>query len=112
MKGKKLLLVSMILGIINVLYRGYQLMNVMGNVKNEWEMLGAQIGMNIVAPIMVCLVVALIFNILAFAQYNKTFALVAAILYTVGVVLNLNLIIDLGIEAVLCFVAFARMEKQ
>ena len=112
MKGKKLLLVSLVLGVPIVLFRGYQVMNLMRNATNEIEMQVLTIVMILVIPRIVCFVVAIIFNILAFVQYNKTFALVAAIIYTVGVVLNVNLIIDQGIEAVLCFVAFARMEKQ
>lgn len=111
-KGKRLLIVSILIGIANVLIIGYRYMSIMSSTTNEWEMLGARIGMNMMTPFLLCLVIGLVFNILAYAQYNRNFALVAAILYVAGVVLNINMIIDLGVEAVLCFVAFAKMEKQ
>ena len=111
-KGVKFLLTSILIGIIDVVMIAYRLLNFYANIQNEWERLGAQLGINMMAPFLLCLVVGLIFNILAFVKYNKTFALVAAILYVAGIILNVNMGLDLGIAAVFCFIAYARMEKD
>ena len=110
-KGKNFLLGAMVIGIIDIVVIGYRLYNIMAQSQNDWERLGIQVGINMITPFLLCFVIGLVFNILAFAQYNKIFALVAGILYTAGVVLNMNMLLDLGLAAAFCYIAFAKMEK-
>lgn len=109
-KKNKLLLISWIIGALYMAYSIYYWGTVAGSMVG-FEALGAAIATQMVMPHLVCTGVALLFNILAWAMSNKTFALVGAILYAVALVLFPTYFFFVIIEMILSFVAFAKMRK-
>ncbi len=105
-KGRILLFLSLLIGAAYLVYS-----------LSYWSSagssgLGGAIAFNIVAPHVICEGLAVLFNAIAFFGYNKSFALVAAIMYTVSLVLFPTYMMFVVLEVILCFIAFARMEKK
>lgn len=110
-RGKVLLLIALIIGVIYCIYSISYWSGVGNNATTDSEAIGAGIASMLVLPHLVMVGLAVIFNALAFFMYNKPFALVAAILYTVGLALFPAYFMFVIVEMVLCYIAFARMKK-
>ena len=110
-KGKVLLLIALIIGVAYCVYSVSYWSGATSNATSDTEAIGAGIASMLVLPHMLMVGLAVIFNALAFFMYNKPFALVAAILYTVGIVLFPAYFMFVIIEMILCYIAFAKMSK-
>lgn len=71
---------------------------------------GFAIASALVMPHLVCVLIGTVFNCLAFFMSKRVFALVAGILYAVAMLLFPMYFFFVVIQAVLCFVAYARMK--
>lgn len=103
-KRSILALISFILGLAYILF----LLSYFSSAQNLAEGFAAAL----VTPHMVAVGVAVIFNGLGFFLRNRNFMLVAGILYTIAIVLFPMYFIFVIIQAVLSFIAFARMGKK
>ena len=103
----KLLLVSLILGGAYLVYSFAYWSGAQGGSGSQAA--GAAIATMIVFPHLVCTFVAALMNALALIQNRRGFALAAGILYAVAMVLFPSYFFFVIVEAVLCFVAYARM---
>jgi len=112
MKEKKniLLLIALILGGAYLVYSLVYWSGAVGSSTGA-KAAGAAIASALVMPHYVCVVVAVVFNALAFFMRKATFALVAGILYAVSMVLFPMYFYFVLVEMILCFVAFAKMRK-
>lgn len=113
-KGKILLIIALIIGILYAIYSVCYwsgAVNTASTATNA-EQVGAGIATVIVLPHLVFTGLAIIFNALAVFLYNRPFALVAAILYTVALVLFPVYFMFVIVEMILCYIAFARMSKR
>lgn len=91
--------------------------NTVQNVaKNSWDAIGSQLGVGIattlVTPHLVCSGIAVLFNCIAALIRKRWAALTAAIMYSVAIILFPMYFMFVTLQAILCFVAFARMPKQ
>ena len=111
-KGKVLLIIALIIGAAYLIYSFNYWGGVSSQAATSTQQAGAGIATALVMPHIVMVGLAVIFNALAFFLYNKPFALVAAILYTVALVLFPMYFMFVIIEMILCYIAFARMEKK
>ena len=111
-KGKILLLVALIIGVLYAVYSVSYWSGANGSAVSDADTVGAGIATVIVLPHLVMTGLAIIFNALSFFLYNRPFALVAAILYTVALVLFPPYFMFVIIEMILCYIAFARMKKK
>lgn len=75
------------------------------------EQLGAGIATALVFPHLICTGIGLLFNILAAFIKKRAFALTAGIIYSVAMILFLGYFYFIVIQAMLCYVAFAKMEQ-
>ena len=109
-KGRVLLLISLIIGVI---YGIYIVSYFGGAVSGSAgaEQVGAGIATTLATPHIVMTWIGVIFNALAFFMYNRPFALVAAILYTVAMVVFPLYFMFVIVEMILCYIAFAKMKK-
>ena len=110
-KGKVLLLIALILGVGYCIYSFSYWSGVGSRAATDSEAIGAGIASMLVLPHLVVVGIAVLFNILAFFMYNRPFALVAAILYTVGLALFPAYFMFVIVEMVLCYIAFAKMKQ-
>lgn len=106
-----LLLISGIIGIAYMIYSAVYWSGVNSGSGDALEAIGAGIATALVMPHLVCAAIAVVFNILAWVMCNRSFALVAGILYTVALVLFFAYFMFVIVEMILCFVAFAKMKK-
>ncbi|GFI62232.1 hypothetical protein IMSAG049_01408 [Clostridiales bacterium] len=112
MKKSKLLLISGILGSAYLIYIITYFLNGVGTAESDINML-AYIGATaVVTPHMVCVGLAVVFNWLGWILKARWAALVAGILYSVSIVLMFIYAIFVVLQAILCFVAFAKMNKN
>ena len=113
-QGKKksvLLLISWVLGLF---YAGYLIAHFGGGITgagSDGELLGAAIATTIVGPHMICVIVAVIFNLIGWARSARWAALTGAILYAVSMVLFPMYFMFTLIQTVLSFVGFAKLKK-
>ena len=110
-KGRFLLLLSFLFGVAYLLYS----LNYWSGVNSggtSSEQLGAGIATALVLPHLVMTALAVIFNALGLFMYYRPFALVAAILYSVALVLFPMYFLYVIVEMVFCYIAFARMAKK
>lgn len=111
-KGRVLLFISLVIGVLYIIYSFSYWGNINVNATaDSAEQIGTGIATVIVLPHVVMTALAVIFNALAFFMYNRPFALVAAILYTVALVLFVMYFMFVIIEMILCYIAFAKMKK-
>ena len=112
MKKSVLLLISGILGLCYAFY----LISVFGgglaSSSSDAELIGAGIAATLVAPHMICVIAAVIFNIIAWLGNVRWAALVAGILYAVAMLCFVLYAFFVLIQTILCFVAFAKMKKN
>ncbi len=105
------LFISAILG---ALYSVYVISYFSGNImgaKNAAEGIGASIATALVTPHMVCVVVATIFNWLAFFMNLKWAAITSGILYTVGGIVFMVYILFVVPMIILSFVGVSKLNK-
>ena len=110
-KGKVLLLVALIIGVLYCIYSISYWSGVTTRATSDSEAIGAGIASALVLPHLVMTGLGVLFNALAFFMYNKPFTLVAAIMYTLGLVLFPAYFMFVVVEMILCYIAFAKMEK-
>ncbi len=112
MKRSKLLLVSGVIGTLYLIYLIVYFSGTLSSASGGAETLGAGIATALVAPHMVCVGVAVIFNWLGWALKARWAALVAGILFAVSIVCMFLYAVFVIVEMILCFVAFAKMKQQ
>lgn len=105
------LFISAIIGVAYGLYLVSYFGGIIGNTSSGAEAVGGALATAMVTPHMVCVVVAAIFNVLAWLNNTRGFALVAAILYCVAAVLFLLYAMFLIPSIVLSFIGFSRLKK-
>lgn len=110
-KRSALLLIAGVLGILYLLYSVSYWTSV-NDGSGTAEAIGAGIATAIVFPHLICAGVAVISNVLAFFMRHRAFALVAGILYSVAMILFPLYFMFTVIQAILCYIAFARMKKE
>ncbi len=113
MKRNILLAIAMVLGVAyvaySIVYWGGAATADSGSTASD---AGAAIATMLVMPHLVCTLVAVIFNVLAFVMSKRGFALTAGILYAVAMVLFPTYFFFVIIQMILCFVAYAQLKKQ
>ena len=105
------LLISAVLG---GLYCGYWVIHVLltaASADGVWGAVGVAIGVGLIAPHLVCALLAFIFNIAGYVSCNRWLVLTGAILYTVAAVVFILYSPFVVIQAVLSYVAFVRMKN-
>ena len=107
-----LLLISMIIGIIYLFYSSKYWSGANTSSADSTAQIGAGIATVLVMPHLVFTFLAVIFNVFALLMNKRGFALVAAIMYTVAMVLFPLYFMFVIIEMILCYVAFAKMKKK
>ena len=112
MKRNVLLLIAGILGIAYALYLISHFGGSISSASGNAELVGAGIATLLVGPHMFFVVVAVVFNIIAWIGNTRWAALVAGILYSVSILVFILYGLFVLVQAILCFVAFANMKKQ
>lgn len=110
-KRSKLLLISAILG---AMYSVYLITYFGGGIfssKDAAEAVGSAIATALVTPHMVLVVLATIFNWVAYFSNKRGFALTGAILYSVGGVIFILYIIFVIPSIILSFIGYAKLKK-
>lgn len=110
MKRSKMLLIS---AILSTAYLIYLISYFSGNVASSegTEAIGAGIAAALVAPHMICVGIAVIFNWIGFAMKASWAALTAGILYAVSMLLMFIYFFFVVLQTIFCFVAYAKMKK-
>ena len=112
MKRSVLLLISGILGLCYVIYLISYFGGSMATSSNDAALVGAGLAATLVAPHMICVVLAVVFNIIAWYGNVRWAALVAGILYAVSMVCFVLYAVFVIIQTILCFIAYARMNNN
>lgn len=111
-KKSGLLLVSMIIGIIYLIYSLYYWSTANTGNETDAAAAGAAIATALVFPHLGLAFLALIFNALGFFTNKPAFALTAGILYSVSLIAFPMYFWGVVVELVLCFVAYGMMHKR
>ncbi len=111
-KKSKLLLVSWVLGLLYAVYLVVYFGGGITGAGSDGELLGAAIATTIVGPHMVCVIVAVIFNLIGWAKSVRWAALTEAILYAVSMALFPMYFMFVLIQTILSFVGFAKLQKN
>lgn len=106
----KLLLVSLIIGVLYLIYSASSWSGAVGSGDTS-EQIGSGIAAALVMPHLVMTVLAVIFNALGLFMHKRGFALTGAILYTVALVLFPLYFMFVIVEMILSYVGFAKMKK-
>lgn len=109
-KRSKALLISAILGIAYSIYLISHFAGATSSTEGA-EQVGAALATVLVTPHMILVVLAAIFNAVAYFTNKRGFALTAGILYSVGGVLFLLYILFVVPSLVLSFVGYANLKK-
>lgn len=110
-KRSKLLLASAILGILYAIYIIAYFAGAVGNSETGTEALGAGIASIIVAPHMICVVIAAIFNTIGWFANKKAFVLTGGIMYSVAAVLMPIYVPFVVLQIIFSFVGYAKLRK-
>lgn len=110
-KRSVLLFLAAVLGVAYIVY-SINYWTAVGAGTDSPEAIGAGIASLLTLPHLICAGLAAVFNILAFFMRHRAFALTAGILYSVAMLLFPAYFMFTAIQAVLCYIAFARMKKQ
>lgn len=109
MKKSVLLLIALILGILySVFILSYFSETILGN---NGDMLTYGIVSILVGPHIFMTLLAVLFNLIAYINKRKGFALTTGILYAVAAFLFMPYAFYVVIQSILSFIAFARMQK-
>ena len=111
-KFNLLLLISMIIGVIYLIYSTKYWGGANTSAVDSTKQIGAGIATVLVMPHLVFTFLAVLFNVFALLMNKRGFALVAAIIYTVAMVLFPLYFIFVIIEMILCYIAYAKMKKK
>ena len=109
MKRSIVLLIAAIIGLAYSIY----IIGYFGSLNsgNEYGSLASGIATAMVLPHMICLIIAVVFNIIGWVINKRGFALTAGILYSVSAVLFIMYAIFVIPSIVLSFVGFVRLKK-
>ena len=113
MKKKKsvCLAIGGLLGLAYFIYICVYFTGVNTSSTDAAEAIGGAIATALVTPHMICVAIAVIFNLVGFFANKPWAALTAGILYAVGGVLFLAYFMFVIPSMVLCFVGYARVKK-
>ncbi len=111
MKHSKTLLVSGILGALYAIYLISYFSGAITKSSGAAEQVGGAIATALVTPHMILVVLAVIFNWVAYFTNKRGFALTGGILYSVGGVLFLLYLPFVIPSLVLSFVGYAKLKK-
>lgn len=106
------LLISWIIGSAYAVYLPAYFGSTIGGSTDTAEAVGASIAAALVTPHIICVCLAVIFNILSWAANIRWAALCGGILYSVALVLFLPYFLFVVAEIVLFFIGFAKMKKN
>lgn len=112
---KKGLVCSWVSMIITSIYAGYSIPYWIDTSSSEGgviDVIAGGVAATLVFPHLVSAVIALIFNMFAIAMYKPGFALTSAILYSVSLILFPMYWWFVVAQAVLMYIAFARMKSS
>ena len=112
MKRSVLLLISGILGLCYVIYLISYFGGGLATSSSNAALVGAGLAATLVAPHMICVVLAVVFNISAWYGNVRWAALVAGILYAVAMVCFVLYAVFVIVQTILCFIAYARMNNN
>ena len=112
MKRNILLLIAGILGLCYVIYLVSHFGGSMASSSSDAELAGAGIATALVAPHMICVIIAVVFNIVAWVGNIRWAALVAGIMYAVSMVCFFLYALFVIVQMILCFVTYAKMGKK
>ncbi len=104
MKGKMLLRIALFISILTIV--GTVMYWTSQDVSTS-----TGIALAIVVPTYLCLILGTVFNAIALFGYSRPFALAGAILYCVAILFMPIYFFNSIVQAILCFIAFARMTK-
>jgi len=110
-KRSKILLVSAILGLLYSIYIISYFSNGIFGSKGSTEVLGAAIATAVVTPHIILVVLATIFNWIAYFSNKRGFALTGGILYAVGGAIFIMYIIFVIPSMILSFVGYTKLKK-
>ncbi len=108
-KLNKFLLVSLILGVLYLIYLIAYFSGAVGSTSGS-EQAKAAIATALVTPHMIVVVLAVIFNALGLFMNKRGFALVGAILYAVAMVVFIPYFMFVVIQMILSFIGYAKMK--
>lgn len=74
-------------------------------------MLGASLGLSLIAPHLTFFTIGVIFNWLGYFKNNKAFTLISAVAYSVSGVILFTSALDVLISAVLSFIGYVQLTK-
>ncbi|AQR98037.1 MULTISPECIES: hypothetical protein [Clostridium] len=111
MKHSKALLVSGILGALYAIYLISYFSGVMTKGSGDAQQIGGAIATALVTPHMILVVLAAIFNWVAYFTNKRGFALTGGILYSVGGVVFILYLVFVIPSLVLSFVGYAKLKK-
>ena len=111
-KMNKCLLISLILGVIYLVYSFMHFGGAITGGTSSAETAGAAIAGAIVMPHMVCVLVAVIFNALGLFLNKRGFALTGGILYAVSMALFPLYFFFVIIQMILSFVGYSKLKKE
>ena len=106
-KKSKLALISLVLGLLYVIYLVVYFTNIQGGSGSEAA--GSAIAAALVLPHLLCVFMAVIFNALGYFINKRGFILVGAILYTVSIVFMVIYFMFVILQMILSYIAYAKM---
>ena len=111
MKKSKLSLISLILSAIYVIYLIYYISDMGHQAANSGTaaQIGTAIGAALIMPHLALTGIGLLMNIIGYFMNKRGFILTAAILYTVAIFFMPLYFFFITIQAILCYVAYAKM---
>ena len=110
-KRSILALISLILGALYLVFIINYFFNAPGKAANSTEAVGVGLAITIVLPHLISVAIAVLMNALGYFMHMRGFVLTGAILYTVAIALFPLYFMFVIIQAILSYIAFARMKK-
>ena len=110
-KRSVLLLISLIIGLAYAIYIIYYFGGAILGSQDTAEAVASGLATTLVAPHIICVVLAVFFNLLGWAGNYRWAALVGGILYAAAMITFWLYAPFVLIEMILSFVGFARMKK-
>lgn len=111
MKKSKCLLISWIIGAAYMIYLVSYMAGAGANAGSSAEAVGVGLATALVAPHALCVLVAVVLNIIGWAKSSRGLALAGAILYAVSMILMPIYFMFVIVEMILSFVGFANLKK-
>lgn len=113
-KGKLsvLLLISLILGVLYIIYSIWYWTGTAGSGASTAEQVGTSVATILVMPHLIFTALAVLFNALGLFMRKRGFALTGGILYTVALVLFPVYFMFVIIQVVLSYIGYAKLPKS